>query len=85
TLWSSLAAMIVVALVAATAWFVNAPLYNAGARDIQQLREDPPPCFGAAALLDPSCASADFADTILPAPGFAGIDRPRDEECFVQL
>ena len=85
TLWSSLAAMVVVALVAATAWFVNAPAYAAGARAIQQLQEDPPPCFGAAAVLDPACADADFGDDILPAPGFAGIDRPGDEQCFVQL
>ena len=74
-----------VAVVAATAWFVNAPAYNAGVRDIQQLQEDPPPCFGAAAVLDASCADADFGDTILPAPGFAGIDRPADAQCFVQL
>ena len=85
TLWSSLGAMLLVAVVAATAWFVNAPAYNAGVRDIQQLQEDPPPCFGAAAVLDASCADADFGDTILPAPGFAGIDRPADAQCFVQL
>ena len=85
TLWSSLGAMIVVALVAATAWFVNAPLYTQGTRDIQQLQEDPPPCFGAASVLDPACDAAAPAETILPAPGFAGIDRPSDEECFVQL
>ncbi|MBD8024547.1 acyltransferase family protein [Microbacterium gallinarum] len=85
TLWSSLGAMLLVAVVAATAWFVNAPAYSAGVRDIQQLQEDPPPCFGAAAVLDASCADADFGDTILPAPGFAGIDRPADAQCFVQL
>ncbi|MCH6229406.1 acyltransferase [Microbacterium sp. CFH 31415] len=85
TLWSSLGAMLIVAVVASTAWFVNAPAYNAGVRDIQQLQEDPPPCFGAAAVLDASCADADFGDTILPAPGFAGIDRPADAQCFVQL
>lgn len=85
TLWSSLAAMIVVALVAATAWLVNAPLYHQGTRDIAQLQQDPPECFGAASVLDASCADADFAGTILPAPGFAGIDRPSDEQCFVQL
>ena len=85
TLWSSLAAMIVVALVAATAWFVNAPLYNQGTRDIAQLQQNPPECFGASSVLDPSCEGTDFGDTILPAPGFAGIDRPEDPQCFVQL
>ncbi|MHC2998967.1 acyltransferase family protein [Microbacterium sp. HJ5] len=85
TLWSSLAAMLIVASVAAAAWFVNAPAYSAGVRDIQQLQENPPECFGAASVLDPSCADADFGDTVLPAPGFAGIDRPADEQCFVQL
>ena len=85
TLWSSLAGMIVVATVAATAWFVNAPLYNEGSRAIAAVQQDPPECFGAASVLDPSCADADFGDTILPAPGFAGMDRPGDEQCFVQL
>ncbi|WP_106814069.1 acyltransferase family protein [Microbacterium timonense] len=85
TLWSSLAAMVVVGLVAASAWFVNAPLYNQGTRAIAELQQDPPDCFGAASVLDASCADADFGDTILPAPGFAGIDRPSDEQCFVQL
>jgi hypothetical protein len=85
TLWSSLAAMIVVGLVAGTAWLVNEPLYNEGTRDIQLLQENPPECFGAASVLDPSCEGTDFGATILPAPGFAGIDRPSDEQCFVQL
>lgn len=85
TLWSSLGAMLVVAAVAGAAWVVNAPAYNSGVRAIQELQEDPPPCFGAASVLDPSCEGTDFGDTILPAPGFAGIDRPQDEQCFVQL
>lgn len=85
TLWSSLAAMIVVGLVAASAWFVNAPLYSQGTRDIAELQQNPPECFGAASVLDSSCADADFGDTILPAPGFAGIDRPENPDCFVQL
>jgi len=85
TLWSSLAAMLVVAVVAGTAWAVNAPAYRAGSAAIEQLRADPPECFGAASVLDPACSDVDFGDTILPAPGFAGIDRPADEQCFVQL
>jgi peptidoglycan/LPS O-acetylase OafA/YrhL len=85
TLWSSLGAMIVVAGVTGAAWLVNAPAYNAGVQAIQELREDPPPCFGAAAVLDSSCAGTDFGETVLPAPGFAGVDRPQDEQCFVQL
>jgi peptidoglycan/LPS O-acetylase OafA/YrhL len=85
TLWSSLAAMLLVGGVASAAWFVNAPAYNAGFRAIQELRENPPECFGAASVLDASCESTEFGDTILPAPGFAGIDRPQDEQCFVQL
>ena len=85
TLWSSLAAMIVVGSTASLAWAVNAPAYNAGVRAIQELREDPPDCFGAAFVLDATCAETDFGDTILPAPGFAGVDRPTDAQCFVQL
>ena len=85
TLWSSLVAMLLVAGVAGAGWAANAPAYNAGVRAIEQLREDPPECFGAAAVLDEACLDADFADTILPAPGFAGVDRPADAECFVQL
>ncbi|MET0782207.1 MAG: acyltransferase family protein [Microbacterium sp.] len=85
TLWSSLAAMIVVGSTAGIAWAINAPAYNEGVRAIQELRENPPECFGAAVVLDGSCAGTEFGDTILPAPGFAGVDRPRDEQCFVQL
>jgi peptidoglycan/LPS O-acetylase OafA/YrhL len=85
TLWSSLAAMLVVGGTAGAAWAVNAPAYNEGVRAIQELREDPPACFGAAVVLEPACADAEFGDTILPAPGFAGVDRPQDPECFVQL
>jgi hypothetical protein len=85
TLWSSLAAMILVGTTAGVAWAVNAPAYNDGVRAIQELRADPPECFGAAAVLEPSCAGSEFGDTILPAPGFAGVDRPTDSQCFVQL
>lgn len=85
TLWSSLAAMLVVAATAGLAWSVNAPTYNAGVRAIAELRQNPPECFGAAVVLDASCAGTDFGTTILPAPGFAGVDRPSDEQCFVQL
>lgn len=85
TLWSSLAAMLVVAGTAGIAWAVNAPAYTEGVRAIQELRGSPPDCFGAAVVLDDACAGTDFGDTILPAPGFAGVDRPTDEQCFVQL
>lgn len=85
TLWSSLAAMVVVGSTAGIAWAVNAPAYTEGVRAIQELRENPPDCFGAAVVLDDACAGTDFGDTILPAPGFAGVDRPGDEQCFVQL
>lgn len=85
TLWSSLAAMLVVASVAGTSWAINAPVYNEGVRSLQQLREAPPECFGAAVVFDDACAGTDFDGQILPAPGFAGVDRPSDEQCFVQL
>jgi hypothetical protein len=85
TLWASLVAMIVVAATAGAAWAVNAPSYQRGVQAIQELRENPPECFGAAVVLDASCAGTDFGDTILPAPGFAGVDQPADEQCFMQL
>jgi peptidoglycan/LPS O-acetylase OafA/YrhL len=85
TLWSSLAAMIVVGSTAGMAWAVNAPAYTDGVRAIQHLRENPPECFGAAIVLDASCAGTEFGDTVLPAPGFAGVDRPTESQCFVQL
>ena len=85
TLWASLAGMLVVAGTAGAAWAVNASTYSEGVRAIQQLRENPPECFGAASVLDGSCVGTDFGDTILPAPGFAGADKPADENCFVQL
>jgi hypothetical protein len=85
TLWSSLAAMLVVALTAGGAWALNAPAYRDGVQAIAELRESPPECFGAASVLDPGCAGTDWGETVLPAPGFAGVDRPSDDECFVQL
>lgn len=85
TLWSSLGAMLLVAGVAGTAWALNASTYQQGVQAIEELRESPPPCFGAASVLDPSCEGTDFGDTILPAPGFAGVDRPTNPECFIQL
>lgn len=85
TLWSSLVAMLVVASIAGVAWAANARAYDAGVAAIAQVRQDPPECFGAASVLDASCAGVDFGDTVLPAPGFAGVDRPQDDECFVQL
>jgi peptidoglycan/LPS O-acetylase OafA/YrhL len=85
SLWASLAAMVLVAGTAGAAWAVNAPAYREGVQAIQQLRENPPECFGAASVLDPSCASKEWGDTILPAPGFAGVDQPSEEQCFMQL
>jgi peptidoglycan/LPS O-acetylase OafA/YrhL len=85
TLWSSLVAMVLVAGTAGAAWALNAPAYRDGVQALEQLRADPPACFGAAIVLDADCAGTDFGDTILPAPGFAGVDRPTDEQCFVQL
>ncbi|MFG6476550.1 acyltransferase family protein [Microbacterium sp. P06] len=85
TLWTSLAAMLVVALTAGGAWAVNAGAYRDGVTALEQLREDPPDCFGAAVVLDSGCETTGFGDSILPAPGFAGVDRPSDEQCFIQL
>ncbi|MFE1644982.1 acyltransferase family protein [Microbacterium sp. P01] len=85
TLWASLAAMVLVAGTAGAAWAVNAPAYRDGVQSLAQLRQDPPDCFGAASVLEAGCAGTDFGGTILPAPGFAGVDRPADERCFVQL
>jgi peptidoglycan/LPS O-acetylase OafA/YrhL len=85
TLWSALAAMVVVALTAGGAWAVNASAYRDGVQALQQLRDDPPECFGAAVVLDAGCADTGFGDTVLPTPGFAGVDRPSDEQCFIQL
>ncbi|WP_227530915.1 acyltransferase family protein [Microbacterium tenebrionis] len=84
TLWASLGAMILVAAVAAGGWAVNAPTYQQGVQAIQDVRENPPACFGAASVLDESCTT-DAPDTILPAPGFAGADRPDEPQCFIQL
>ncbi|MCX6501273.1 MAG: acyltransferase family protein [Microbacterium sp.] len=85
SLWSALAAMVVVALVAGGGWALNAPAYREGVQQLAELREDPPTCFGAASVLDASCEGTEFGDTILPSPGFAGADSPDDQQCFVQL
>lgn len=84
TLWASLGAMLVVATTAFGAWAVNAPAYAEGERQLVELRESSPPCFGAEAILSPDCAGSE-TDAVLPAPGFAGADRPQHPECFVQL
>ncbi|WP_426182913.1 acyltransferase family protein [Microbacterium sp. TWP3-1-2b2] len=84
TLWSALAAMVLVGAVAVGGWAVNAPAYQQGVQAIEDVRENPPACFGAASVLDEACADTEL-DTILPAPGFAGVDRPTDEQCFIQL
>ncbi|MDX2375514.1 acyltransferase [Microbacterium sp. LRZ72] len=85
TLWASLAAMLLVASVAGGGWVANASSYRAGVEAIEQTRENPPECFGAASVLDPACAGVEFGDVVLPSPGFAAADRPAAEECFVQL
>ncbi|WP_251449901.1 acyltransferase family protein [Microbacterium sp. Marseille-Q6648] len=85
TLWASLGAMVLVAGVAGGAWAVNAGAYRQGVQAIEDLRADPPDCFGAAAVLEEGCTDAAPSDSILPAPGFAGVDRPADGQCFVQL
>ena len=84
TLWSSLVAMLLVGSVAAGGWAVNAPSYQQGVQAIQQVRDNPPSCFGAASVLDESCAGQ-APDDILPAPGFAGADAPGEPQCFIQL
>ncbi|MEI3845272.1 MULTISPECIES: acyltransferase family protein [Microbacterium] len=85
TLWASLAAMVVVAGSAGIGWAANAPAYDRGVQAIKELRENPPECFGAAVVLDEACAGT-VSDTILPAPGFARVDRPSNADgCFVQL
>ncbi|MFG6502327.1 acyltransferase family protein [Microbacterium sp. P05] len=85
TLLAALAAMVVVALTAGGAWVANAGAYRDGVQAIQQLRDDPPDCFGAAVVLEAACADVEPSTEILPAPGFAGVDRPSDEQCFIQL
>ena len=84
TLWASLGAMVVVAAVALGGWAANASTYQQGVQAIQDVRENPPACFGAASILDPACEGK-APDTVLPAPGFAGADSPDEPQCFIQL
>jgi len=85
SLWASLVAMVLVAGTAGGAWALNAPAYREGVEQLAELRESPPECFGAASVLDPSCDGERVSTAILPSPGFAGVDKPADEQCFVQL
>lgn len=85
SLWSALAAMVVVGLVAGGGWLVNRPAYQQGVQELAELRANPPKCFGAAVALDASCAGTTFGDKVLPDAGFAGADRPSDEDCFLHL
>ncbi len=84
TLWASLGAMVLVGAVAAGGWAANISSYQQGVQAIEDARENPPECFGAASVLEEGCADA-APDTILPAPGFAGADSPDQGECFIQL
>ncbi|MGX1694970.1 acyltransferase family protein [Microbacterium keratanolyticum] len=84
TLFASLAAMVLVAGVAGAGWAANASTYQQGIAAIQKVQEDPPACFGAASVLDPSCAGT-TSDEILPSPNFANVDSPARTDCFVQL
>ncbi len=84
TLWASLGAMILVAATALGGWAANAPAYQQGVQAIQDVRDNPPACFGAASILDEACAGQ-APSTILPAPGFAGADSPDEPQCFIQL
>ncbi|MGP6177012.1 acyltransferase family protein [Microbacterium sp. A196] len=84
TLWASLGAMVLVAATALGGWAANAPAYQQGVQAIQDVRENPPACFGAASILEEACAGQ-APDTILPAPGFAGADSPDEPQCFIQL
>jgi peptidoglycan/LPS O-acetylase OafA/YrhL len=85
SLWTSLAAMVVVGAVAVGGWAINAPAYNQGVAALAQLRDNPPSCFGAQSVLDASCSPTANLGTILPAPGFAGADAPSDASCFLEL
>ncbi|MBB5633044.1 peptidoglycan/LPS O-acetylase OafA/YrhL [Cryobacterium mesophilum] len=75
--------MAVSSLVIGAAWVVNHPRYEAAAAELQQIRENPPECFGA--LAGPDCQNPELAGAIIPSPGFGNADSPGHTECFVQL
>lgn len=84
TLWLSLGAMLFVGAVTLGAWLANATAYERGVETLQEVRDNPPPCFGAG-FADPGCENAAGHDTILPSPDFARADRSGHNECFMQL
>ena len=78
-----IALMAVSSLFVGAAWVVNHPRYEAAAAELQQIRDNPPDCFGA--LAAPDCQNPDLAAAIIPSPGFGNADSPGHAECFVQL
>jgi peptidoglycan/LPS O-acetylase OafA/YrhL len=75
--------MAVSSLVIGAAWVVNQPRYEAAASELEQIRENPPDCFGA--LAGPDCQNPELAGEVIPGPGFGNADSPGHVECFVQL
>lgn len=84
TLWMSLGAMLLVGSVTLGAWLVNSPAYERGLAAVEEVRDNPPLCFGAG-FMDPGCDESAAHDTVLPSPNFARADRPGYNECFMQL
>lgn len=76
------ASMLVVASIPATALIVADREATARAEAASAIAAAPPPCFGAASMVDPGCADAPVWQTLVPAP----LDAPQDLEprpdCF---
>jgi len=77
------ALMVVASLMVGTAWLVDNPRYEAAAAELQQIRDNPPDCFGV--LAGPDCQNPELVGAIIPSPGFGNADSPERTECFVQL
>ena len=78
-----IALMAVSSMFVGVAWVVNQPRYEAAAAELQQIRDNPPDCFGVQA--GPNCQNPTLAKAIIPSPGFGNADSPGHIDCFVQL
>ncbi|MBD8477480.1 SGNH hydrolase domain-containing protein [Microbacterium sp. CFBP 8794] len=84
TLWMTAGAMAGVAVLTVGLAAVAMPRYDAARQEIKAARAAPTDCFGAAAVLDSSCASAGF-ETYTPSASAMGMDAPSAGECLVQF
>ena len=62
---------------------IQNPKFQAAAAQLKSISANPPACFGAEASAD--CQNPTLATAVIPGSGFGNADKPRHDQCFVQL